>query len=71
MPDYSADIAALKKSIATGATEVRYDDGRVVRFDSLDKLFERVRYLEGLQNAGTPTLRPPTAGFAYFDRGDR
>lgn len=71
MVDYSADILALRKAIATGATEVRYDDGRVVRFDSLEKLFERIRYLEGLQNAGASNSRLPTAGFAYFDRGDR
>lgn len=71
MVDYSAEIAALQTSIATGTTEVRYADGRYVRFDSLEKLLERIRYLERLQNAGSQTSRLPTAGFAYFDRGDR
>lgn len=71
MVDYSVEITKLREAIASGATEVQYDNGNRVRFDSLEKLVERIRYLEDLQTGGSLSSRLPTAGFAYFDRGDR
>ncbi len=67
MPDYSAEITALKAAIASGATQVRYEDYSVT-YDSLDKMLARLRWLEG-QQTGATTL--PMKHLASFDRGDR
>jgi hypothetical protein len=67
MPDYTAEIAALKAAIASGATQVRYADYSVT-YDSLEKMLARVRWLEGQQSGAT--ARPP-AIYAGFSRGDK
>lgn len=67
MPDYSAEITALTSAIASGATEVRYDDYSV-RYDSLEKMMARLRWLENQQ--GTASARP-SVSVAGFSRGDR
>jgi hypothetical protein len=67
MPDYSADIAALKTAIASGATEVRYTDYSV-RFDSLEKMLARLRWLENQQS---PASAGAIASVVGFSRGDR
>jgi hypothetical protein len=66
MPDYTAEIAALKAAIASGATQVRYADYSVTY--SLEKMLARVRWLEGQQSGATP--KPP-AIYAGFSRGDK
>jgi hypothetical protein len=67
MPDYSAEITALKAAIASGATQVRYTDYSVT-YDSLDKMLARVRWLEGQQDGATGPIVKHVSG---FDRGDR
>jgi hypothetical protein len=67
MPDYTAEIAALKAAIASGATQVRYADYSVT-YDSLEKMLARVRWLEGQQSGAA--ARPP-AIYAGFSRGDK
>ena len=67
MPDYTAEIAALKAAIASGATQVRYADYSVT-YDSLEKMLARVRWLEGQQSGAAP--RPPVI-YAGFSRGDK
>lgn len=67
MADYTAEITALKAAIATGATEVRYEDYSV-RYDSLEKMLARVRWLENQQTGATAA---PMKTLASFDRGDR
>lgn len=64
--DFSSEIVALKAAIATGATEVR-DGERVVRYDTMEALFARLRWLEN-QTAGESASN--SAGFGAFDRGD-
>lgn len=68
MTDFTNEIAALRKAIASGATRVSYD-GRTVDYDSYEKLLARLRWLEGEQGIGVQAARP-SAGFASFDRGD-
>ncbi|WP_428924987.1 phage head-tail joining protein [Marinibacterium sp. SX1] len=48
------DIDKLKKAIARGALEVQQGNERV-RFDSLDKMRERVRLMEAEVNGSTRT----------------
>jgi hypothetical protein len=67
MPDYTAEITALKAAIASGATQVRYADYSVT-YDSLEKMLARVRWLEGQQSGATPR---PQAIYAGFSRGDK
>ncbi|BCP53792.1 hypothetical protein K32_24090 [Kaistia sp. 32K] len=69
MTDFTAEILALKKAIASGATRVSYD-GKSVDYDSLDQLLKRLTWLEAQQNVGSGQPRRPTAGFATFSRGD-
>ena len=71
MTDYTAEMIALRKAIATGARRVTYDNGRNVEYDSFEKLKARLSFLENLQNPAGAYSRAPTAGFARFDRGDR
>jgi hypothetical protein len=66
MADYSAEIAAIKAAIATGATEIAYKD-YTVRYDSFDKMLARLRWLEGQQD-GAAVL--PISSVATFSRGD-
>ena len=66
-PDYTAEIAALKAAIASGATQVRYDDYSVT-YDSLDKMLARLRWLENQQGGTSPR---PLAHLGSFSRGDR
>lgn len=67
MPDYTAEITALKAAIASGATQVRYTDYSVT-YDSLDKMLQRLRWLENQQNGASAA---PMKTLAGFDRGDR
>lgn len=70
MTDHSAEIAALDKAIATGATRVRYDNGREVEYDSFERLLARRRFLIGLQENPQSTSLPRRSALAAFDRGD-
>lgn len=63
--NFTAEIIALKKAIASGATSVSYD-GKRVDYDSLEKMLARLRWLEAQQSGAGRS----TAGFATFDRGD-
>ena len=65
--DYTAEITALKAAIASGATQVRYDDYSVT-YDSLDRMLARLRWLENQQGGAAPR---PMAHLASFSRGDR
>ena len=68
MTDYTAEIAALEKAIATGALEVRYEGGRSIRYDTFANMKARLTFLKELQ--GGSIAKPSSAGFASFDRGD-
>lgn len=48
-----ADLDALKAAIATGALQVRYADGRLTVFRSLDDMM-RTRAMIEREIAGTP-----------------
>lgn len=65
--DYSAELAAIERAIASGTTRVSYGD-KSVEYDSFEKLLSRRRWIMN-QIAGGVATRP-TAGFASFDRGD-
>lgn len=68
MTDYTVEIAALEKAIATGALEVRYEGGRSIRYDTFANMRARLQFLKNLQSGGSS--KPSSAGFAGFDRGD-
>ena len=70
MTDYSVEILALEKAIATGATTVTYDDGRSIRYDTFEALLARRRFLIGVQESTTPIASPRRSALASFDRGD-
>lgn len=59
------DIAQLKAAIATGATRVKYADGREVEYRSLAEMREILRTMQGEVSPGTrfPHGRSSVAGF--------
>jgi len=61
--DTQAELDALRKAYATGATRVRFRD-REIYFASGADLRERIRYLERQLRA------PRRAGVAGFSRGN-
>jgi hypothetical protein len=65
--DYTSEIAALDRAIASGVTEVQHD-GQRTRYDSFKELLARRNWLKS-QASGDGSARP-LAGFASFDRGD-
>lgn len=60
----AAEIEALKKAIASGATRVTYN-GRTVEYATLDSLRERLAWLES-QASGASS---PKRAFAKFVKG--
>lgn len=65
--DFTNEIDAIKRAIATGARVVVYG-GKRIEYDTFDKMLARLNWLE-TQQAGGVSQRP-AAGFASFDRGD-
>lgn len=61
----TADLDALDEAIATGATEVRFSDGRTVRYRDLSEMM-RIRRLM-VNELGLPTK--PRRVYPVFDRG--
>jgi hypothetical protein len=66
MADYTAEIAAIKAAIASGATKVDYKDYSAT-FDSFDKMLARLAWLERQQTGGSSAY---VASVASFSRGD-
>jgi hypothetical protein len=66
IPDYTAEIDAIRYAIGSGATRVSYD-GKSVEYDTYKNLLARLAFLERLQFgvAGYSGSRLTT-----FDRGD-
>ncbi len=60
-----SDIDALKSAIATGAREVRYADGRLVVYRTLD---EMMRVLASLSAEVSPNTQPPRFSLAEYHR---
>lgn len=67
MTDYSTEITALTKAIASGARSVSYGD-KSVSYGSLDEMLQRLNWLKSQQAGGR---RRPIAGYASFSRGQR
>lgn len=65
--DFTPEILALKKAIASGATHVSYGD-KSVQYDDLTQMLSRLRWIEGQQSGGA-TARPISSTIS-FDRGD-
>ena len=59
------DVDALKAAIATGALEVRYADGRHVRYRSLADMERTLALMQG-EVAGTAAT--PRVTYAAFSR---
>ncbi|MCW2406173.1 hypothetical protein M2336_002802 [Sphingobium sp. B1D7B] len=62
-----SDIDALKSAIATGATRVRYPDGREIQYRTLDEMQRILRMAQediaASSSAGRPASRTSVAGF--------
>ena len=61
-----AELEALRKAIALGATRVRHGDVET-QYDSFENLLARYNWL--LNQVSSDNVGP-RAGFAAFDRGD-
>ena len=61
-----AELVALKKAYAAGATRVSYD-GKTVEYDSGAQLLARIRIIEA-EIAATSGRKKPAAGFVRFTR---
>ncbi|WP_057465055.1 hypothetical protein [Pseudovibrio sp. POLY-S9] len=62
----SAELAALKKAYAAGATRVSYE-GKTVEYDSGAQLLTRIRIIEAKISASNGRKKP-VAGFVRFTR---
>jgi hypothetical protein len=67
--DFTSEIAALDRAIASGVTEVQHD-GQRVQYDSFEKLLARRNWLKSHSSSESGGATRPLAGFASFDRGD-
>lgn len=65
MADHTAEIAALKKAIASGVKRVVHN-GVDVEYVDFESLIARLNWLEKLDSESTGAQ----AGLASFDRGD-
>lgn len=60
----STDIAAMKAALATGATEVRWADGRMVKYNTSRDLMAAIEFAErDLAAANTAFPRTTYTGF--------
>ena len=60
-----SDIDALKRAIATGASKVRFADGREVTYRSLEQMKETLRDMEA---EVSPTTVQPRTTFVEHSR---
>ncbi len=68
--DYTAEILALRKAIASGVKSASYD-GKTVTYDDIAGMQRRLALIEGWQMQFLqPGYRRPMAGFATFTRGN-
>jgi hypothetical protein len=59
-----ADIDTLKAAIATGASQVRYADGRQVTYRTLDEMLKALKMIDGEVNPSpSKTSRSSVASF--------
>lgn len=69
--DYTLEILALRKAIASGVLTASYE-GKNVTYDDLEGMKRRLSIVEGWQaQILRPGYRRPGAGFAVFNRGNR
>lgn len=59
----TADVDALKDAIATGALEVRYADGRQVKYRSLGEMRQILQMMNAEANPSSTSCRTSVAGF--------
>lgn len=69
MTDYTTEIAALEKAIASGARSVSYGD-KSVNYDSFEEMLKRLSWLKAQQSVNSGRRRP-SSSFASFSRGGR
>ncbi|KZL02648.1 hypothetical protein [Pseudovibrio sp. Ad26] len=62
----SAELAALKKAYAAGATRVSYE-GKTVEYDSGAQLLARIRIIDA-EITAISGKKKPLAGFVLFTR---
>lgn len=67
MADYSTEILALKRAIASGIRTVTHGDNTTT-YDTFEKLLARLNWLEAQQSSAS---RGPLAGYAAFSGGGR
>lgn len=69
--DYTLEILALRKAIASGVLTASYE-GKNVTYDDFAGMKQRLALVEGWQLANLyPGYKRPGAGFAVFNRGNR
>lgn len=69
MPVWStADVRALKASIASGAKSVRYSDGRLIEYHSLDEMLRLLRFMISDVYGGVDPTTSGAVRLPYFTR---
>lgn len=65
----SADLAQIDRAIADASLEVRFSDGRMVKYRSMDELLNARAFIAGqIAPAGAPLDLPGGVTFAEFTR---
>lgn len=70
MTDYTTEITALEKAIASGARSVSYGD-KSVSYDSFEEMLKRLSWLKSQQATLTGAHRRRGSSLASFSRGYR
>lgn len=70
MTDFSNEIVAIEKAIASGARSVSYGD-KSISYDSLEDMLKRLSWLKSQQALNTGAKRRPNVALASFSRGGR
>jgi hypothetical protein len=63
----AADLATIEQNIAAGALEVRYADGRMVRYPDVSSLIRTRDLIRSALASSSASARPRTT-HAYFGR---
>lgn len=70
MTDFTIEITAIEKAIASGTRSVSYGD-KSVTYDSFEDMLKRLSWMKSQQAALVSGRRRPGASFASFSRGGR
>ena len=62
------DLDNLQAILPNGTGEVRFSDGRMVKYWTPDEILKAIQYIKSEMAAASRGAPPPVAGFATFRR---